>query len=266
MAHRAVREAVAGNPVVVGVSIPPLLAATQIRVQFRPLGETQFYAAPLLPQGDPYTFFGEIPAAATANSVQIDYFIEALDARGFLLESVGSPAQPISIMVQRASESAEDAMASSTRRDRSQRSPGARNTDRTHRVHLALGGGTGVGLATSPPNVYTDFDLNPGLASSPLHLAFEVGIAVSPAVEILPFTRMQLVFLETSRADITPSTTLAPDFISKAARDTERSAIWCTSVRKKPTTPPTKAPCISGPASAECSSSPSSSGFSPPFI
>jgi hypothetical protein len=205
MAHRAVREAVAGNPVVVGVSIPPLLAATQIRVQFRPLGETQFYAAPLLPQGDPYTFFGEIPAAATANSVQIDYFIEALDARGFLLESVGNPAQPISIMVQRASESAEDAMASSSRRDRSQRSPGARNTDRTHRVHLALGGGTGVGLATSPPNVYTDFDLNPGLASSPLHLAFEVGIAVSPAVEILPFTRMQLVFLETG-------VTLAPMF------------------------------------------------------
>lgn len=197
MAHRAVREAVAGNPVLVGVSIPPVLAATQIRVQFRPLGETQYYSAPLLPQGDPYTFFGEIPAAATANSVQIDYFIEALDAGGFLLESVGNPAQPISIMVQRASDSAEEAMEASSRRDRPGRSTATPNTDRTHRVHLALGGGTGVGLATAPPNVYSNYDLNPGLASSPLQLAFEVGIAVSPAVEIVPFTRLQLVFLET---------------------------------------------------------------------
>ncbi|MBU6161171.1 MAG: hypothetical protein KGO50_08615 [Myxococcales bacterium] len=211
MAHRAVRNAVAGDPVIIGVSIPPSLAATQIRVQFRPLGDTQYYAAPLLPQGDPYTFFGEIPAAATANSVQIDYFIEALDARGFLLESIGNPAQPIAIMVQRASDSAEDAMGDAPRRDRSQRSSGAaprrdppqrssgasRTTEMSHRLHLALGGGTGVGLATAPPNVYSNYDLNPGLASSPLQLAFEVGIAVTPAVEIVPFTRMQLVFLET---------------------------------------------------------------------
>jgi len=198
MAHRAVRNAVAGDPVIIGVSIPPSLAATQIRVQFRPLGETQYYAAPLLPQGDPYTFFGEIPAAATSNSVQIDYFIEALDARGFLLESIGNPAQPISIMVQRASDSAEDAMGDAPRRDRPQGSSGAdRTAEMSHRLHLALGGGTGVGLATAPPNVYSNYDLNPGLASSPLQLAFEVGIAVTPAVEIVPFTRMQLVFLET---------------------------------------------------------------------
>jgi hypothetical protein len=197
MAHRAVREAVAGNPIIVGVSIPPALAATQIRVQFRPFGETQYYAAPLLPQGDPYTFFGEIPAAATANSVQIDYFIEALDARGFLLESVGNPAQPISVMVLRSSDSAEDAMGPTSRRDRSDRPSRTQDSDRSHRVHLALGGGTGVGLATAPPNVYSGYELNPGLASSPLQLAFEVGIAVAPAVEIVPFTRLQLVFLET---------------------------------------------------------------------
>jgi hypothetical protein len=203
MVHRAVREAVANRPIAVSIQAPPTLGAAQIRVQYRPLGAPQFYSALLYPQGDAYTWVGEIPAQATAASIQVDYFIEAIDARGFLLEAVASANQPIPIVIRRTSDSADAALGGGrTRAGGGGRTPTP--GQRPHNLHIALGPGTGVGLATSPPNVYgrpnasgQQVSLNPGLASSPFHLGIQVGVPVSALVELIGYTRLQLVFLET---------------------------------------------------------------------
>jgi hypothetical protein len=195
LSHRAVREAPAGQVITLGVSVPATLPVTQVRVQFRPVGAPQFYSSPMLPSGDTFNFVGQIPAEASASSIQIDYYIEAIDARGYVLESIGSANQPIPIIIRRAtSEPVDDYLAG----------PDPREDAPEHIGHVAIGVGTGVGLATADPNAYGDIvELNPGLALSPLQFGLHLGFSVSPTVEIIPFARFQLVFLDTG-AQIEP--------------------------------------------------------------
>lgn len=183
--HVPVREGIAGREVVIQARVPVSVPAARVVLNFKTLRDAAFYAVDLAPQADGVSFAGEIPSAATQGQVQVEYFVAAYDRAGNLLTSTASAQGPHVVTLLGGFDGP------------SERAPRAQRDGNI--VHLGLGVGTGFGLATQSPRANGDLvDLNPGLASTPLHLGFELGIAPTRgAVHAVPFLRLQMVSLDT---------------------------------------------------------------------
>lgn len=191
--HTPVREGRAGAPVAITVTIPVEVPAARVVLNFKGLRDTNFYTVELAPQPDGVSFGGSIPASATQGQVQVEYFVAAFDRGGQLLGSTANERGPYTVTLLGNVGGPDD-------RSRDRRSRDRRDSDERGTIaHLSLGAGTGFGLATQSPRANGDrVDLNPGLASTPLHLGFELGIAPTRGqLHLVPFLRMQLVSLDT---------------------------------------------------------------------
>ena len=186
--HVPVREATAGRDIPIQVGVPVSIPAARVVLNFKNLRDTGFFAIDLAPQADGVGFAGAIPAAATQGQVQVEYFVAAYDRAGNLLTSTASGDGPHVVVLL----GGFDGPSERTTRDRGR-------DRRGHLGTLTLGAGTGFGLATQSPRANGDLvDLNPGLASTPIHLGFEFGLAPGRgAVSAVPFLRLQLVSLDT---------------------------------------------------------------------
>jgi hypothetical protein len=172
---------------------------TRVQLNYRPFGESNFYGVEMQPASDGVSFEGVIPSNSTRGVISIDYFLVALDRGGNTLGTSGSSAQPFTIFVTGVSEGP-DRSASRPSRQRNRRTNDRnRGSGDGEIAHLSLGVGSGIGLATGDPNVYAaDIELNAGLAPTPFHIGAEVGFAPNRgSLHIVPFLRLQLVFLDT---------------------------------------------------------------------
>ncbi len=195
LSHVPTTEASGGRPIELEALVSLAAPVHRVTLSYRPFGSSGFVAVDMRADGDGVTFKGDIPGHASRGVISIDYYIEAVDRAGNLLGNAGSPTQPISVFVLGTSDGPSG-------RNRSRSRGGSRGAEL---FHLSLGVGSGIGLATGEPNVYyEEVDLNAGLAPTPLHLGFELGIAPTRgAFHIVPFARIQLVFLD-SGVEIEP--------------------------------------------------------------
>lgn len=190
VAHQPVRDAMANRPVLLAATVPISVPVSRVAINFRPAGAPAFFAVEMAAQPDGVSFLGEIPASATRGAVQIDYYITVQDRAGNVLGAAGTPQQPFGIMVLGGYESPE-------RRGSAAWGPPDDTVSEREVFHFSVMGGTGVGLATSEPNVYADeVKLNPGLAISPVIIGTELSWSPTDHFHLVPFLRLQLVILE----------------------------------------------------------------------
>lgn len=190
LSHTPVREANGGRPLPVQATVAVTAPVQQVSLYYRPFGQTGYSSVDMRAGGDGTTFTADIPGNASRGVISLDYYIEALDRTGAFLDGSGTATQPHTVFVL----GSDGPSPSRTTRTRNR----SRSGGDGEVFHLSLGVGSGIGLATAEPNVYADdVELNPGLAPTPLHLAFELGFAPGRgAFHIVPFGRMQLVFLD----------------------------------------------------------------------
>ena len=196
LVHSRVPEARAGRDIEIMAEVPPRVPVSRVQLNYRPFGDANFYGVAMEPGSDGVSFVGEIPSNATRGIISIDYFLVALDRMGNPLGTAGSSSQPFTIFITGGGDGPDRSRSSSSRNNRN------RGGGTGEIAHLSLGFGTGIGLATADPNVYAeDVELNPGLAPSPFHIGIEAGFAPGRgSLHIVPFLRLQLVFLDTGIA------------------------------------------------------------------
>lgn len=191
LVHTPVSEAAGGRPLTLSARLQGAPANSRVTASYRPFGERNFYSVELRPTGDGVTYAGDIPGSALRGVISVDYFVSATDATGNPLAGSGSSGAPHTVFVTGGGDGPDG-------RSRA-RSPSTRSSSGDGELlHLSLGVGSGLGLATAEPNVYSeDVELNPGLAPTPLHIGAEFGFAPGRrSLHLVPFLRMQLVFLD----------------------------------------------------------------------
>lgn len=197
--HSRVTEARSNRDIEISAQVPASVPVSRVQLNYRPFGESNFYGIVMEPTSDGVSFVGEIPSSATRGIISIDYFLVALDRAGNPLGTAGSSSQPFTIFITGSSDGPSASRSSGSRNNNRNRN---RSTGEGEIGHLSLGFGTGIGLATAEPNVYAeDVELNPGLAPAPFHIGVEAGFAPGRgSLHIVPYLRLQLVFLDTGIA------------------------------------------------------------------
>jgi hypothetical protein len=191
--HQPIRDSMANAPIRLAATVPISVPVSRVAVNFRAVGSPNYFAVDMVAQPDGVSFLGEIPASATRGATQIDYYLTVQDRAGNVLGAAGGPQQPFSIVLLGGYEA-------------STRGPAApyvglpgldEPTDREV-AHFSLSLGSGVGLATSEPNVYADeVRINPGLALTPIHIGAEASWSPTDSFHLVPFLRTQLVIRTT---------------------------------------------------------------------
>ena len=202
--HMPPREARAREPLGISARIPVTVPVARVNLQFRTMGESAFRSVELAAQRDGVSFQGGIPGSSVTGA-GVEYYLEVLDRAGQLLTTAGSSATPFRIALP-----AEQVAAPTQRQARPERpAPKARANDwaaleeddrasgKGAKYSIALGGGLGAGLATGKPDTVKDVELGSGFALTPGHLTAEIGFGLGDGLELLPFTRIQIVTLET---------------------------------------------------------------------
>jgi hypothetical protein len=175
--HNPVVTARAGEPVAISTGITPDSPVARVVLSFRRDGALTFETRDMR-RDSPVSFSALIPAVATAQGVHVEYYLSGLDAVDGQIDASGSPANPHLIIILGGTDVGH--------------SPSSTGTA----VSIALGVGTGGGLATGEPIVMGDeVDLNPGMALTPLHFGFDVSFEVGGGLSMGPFMRLQTVLL-----------------------------------------------------------------------
>lgn len=167
-----------GDPIEVSATVDDRVAVRDVSLSYRAYGQSRYRLEDMTPMGN-NRFAGEIPSSATQEGIQLEYFLEAYDASGELVGSAGTANSPNVVVILGEADGGPS------------EGPGGRH------VSLALGIGTGGGLASGEPLVMgNQVDLNPGIALTPLHFYFDALYHFGNGFEFGPFVRFQTVLLQ----------------------------------------------------------------------
>lgn len=203
--HMPPASARAREPLGISARIPVTVPVARVNLQFRTMGEPAFRSVELAPQRDGVSFQGGIPGSSVTGA-GVEYYLEVLDRAGQLLTTAGSAATPFRIALPA------EAVATPAPRQTLPAKPAAgaksrandwaaleeddRSSGKGANYSIAVGGGLGAGLATGEPDTVKDVELGSGFALTPGHLTAELGFGLGDSLELLPFTRIQVVTLE----------------------------------------------------------------------
>lgn len=180
MKHVKIETASFGKAIDFVAEVPPTVPLYRITLNYRRYGEREYKTLEMRPDTET-RFLATLPGAEVRSN-QIDYYIEVLDRTGKILVASGGPGSPLNIVIfgTDGSDLPEEPV--------DPPSSGGRQW-----VYLNLLGGTGIGFATAPPRYYPDLEIVPGLAPAPFHVYGELGLKVSPEVDVGALYRYQVV-------------------------------------------------------------------------
>lgn len=181
MKHVKVETATFGKPVDFVAEVPPTVPLYRITLNYRRYGEREFKTLEMRPDTDT-RFLATLPGSEVRTN-QIDYYIEVLDRTGKILVASGGPASPLNVVI----------FGSDGSDLPPEETPDPGTSGGRQWVYLHLLGGTGVGFATASPRFYPDLKIQPGIAPAPFHVYGELGVKVTPEVDIGFLYRYQVV-------------------------------------------------------------------------
>lgn len=176
ISHTPIESAKAGDEINFVVEVPETVPLYRVVLNYRHYGQTEFKTKDMLP--DTKTRFVVTLGSDQVVGSQIDYFIEVMDRTGGILVAAGTPSSPLNIII--FGGDADDI-------------PDDPSTPSSGQfMFIQIGGGGGVGVATARPEVNSDLEIDPGLAPAFAHILSEVGLILSPSLNVGLFHRFQI--------------------------------------------------------------------------
>ncbi|MEZ4460754.1 MAG: hypothetical protein R3E66_13700 [bacterium] len=182
LTHKPIATADAGKDLEFEAFVPADMPVYRMFVLFRRFDEPDFNRVEMQPTNKT-RFAAKIPGKEIRTS-QIDYFIFAEDRGGDIIAKVGSDNEPLNMVVLGSS--------NLTQEDPKKNEPAPTDTAGRKWVSISLLGGTGGGfLAGSKATANPETDVNPGVAPAFGHALLDVGVLISPTIQLGLYFRYQ---------------------------------------------------------------------------
>jgi hypothetical protein len=189
--HEPVQTARARQPLELEVFVPADMPVFRVVAHHRRFGENDYERVEMEPTSAT-RFAVEIPAKQVRTS-QIEYYIEALDRAGEVLDSAGSKSSPIDTTVLGSSDEDPDSDPVETPPDEVDDDPIVDDgSSPDQRVYVMLGGGSAVGfLPGGTPTAHPSRPVSSGLAPAFAHGMLDAGYMITEQAHLGLYFRWQ---------------------------------------------------------------------------
>lgn len=192
--HEPVQTARAGQPLELEVFVPADMPVFRVVAHHRRFGEDDYVRVEMEPTSAT-RFVVEVPAKQVRTS-QIDYYIEALDRAGEVIDSAGSKNSPLDTTVLGSSDVADSGTGDpvETRQTEVDDDPVVDDdgSSPAQRVYVMLGGGSGVGfLPGGTPTAHPTRPVSSGLAPAFGHGMLDAGYMITEQAHLGLYFRWQ---------------------------------------------------------------------------